>query len=413
MRDKQTPSPTRRSVLASLGALSAATALEGCTGGYLISATSSSPATAPAVPWDVVHVPITGQSLANGDQTQPVVSGSQPFANVMFNTNLMPNPSVNAITLGATTVAWVPLTATLTGNPTAQNAETLGNGFADTVIAMSALTAPLYPGIRTAKQILMSGSGVSGAVYLQICGPTDAPPNGTASFQELLAQVRAAKAFATAANKTYFVPCVVVIHGEFDNYNPAYLTDLLHWQADIQTGIQAITGQTATIPLILAQTCVGDLGSNSSPYAQWQAAVQYPDRFILAGPEYQLPHNAGDPTHLTIHLRAIGERMLGAMVARAYRRVFFRRRHLDAALAQGRHPQRQQGRDRLLRPHATARSRHIVVYGPRQPGLLLLRRDLSRHCLRHHHRPRPGDAHPHPGRRSHARLAHRRLRRSR
>jgi hypothetical protein len=322
MRDKQTPSPTRRSVLASLGALSAATALEGCTGGYLISATSSSPATAPAVPWDVVHVPITGQSLANGDQTQPVVSGSQPFANVMFNTNLMPNPSVNAITLGATTVAWVPLTATLTGNPTAQNAETLGNGFADTVIAMSALTAPLYPGIRTAKQILMSGSGVSGAVYLQICGPTDAPPNGTASVQELLAQVRAAKAFATAANKTYFVPCVVVIHGEFDNYNPAYLTDLLHWQADIQTGIQAITGQTATIPLILAQTCVGDLDSNSSPYAQWQAAVQYPDRFILAGPEYQLPHNAGDPTHLTIHLRAIGERMLGAMVARAYRRVF-------------------------------------------------------------------------------------------
>lgn len=319
MRDKQATSFTRRSVLASLGAFSAATALEGCTGGY---ATALAPAT-PAIPWDVVHVLITGQSLANGDQTQPVVSGSQPFSNVMFNTNLMPNPSVNAITLGASTIAWVPLTATLTGNPNAQNAETLGNGFADSVIADTAVTAPLYPGIRTGKQILMSGSGVSGAVYLQICGPTDAPPNGTASFQELLAQVSAAKSFAAAANKTYFVPCVVVVHGEFDNYNAAYLTDLLHWQADIQAGIQAITGQTNTVPLVLTQTCVGAMVPTCSPYAQWQAAVQYPDRFLLAGPEYQLPHNPpGDPYHLTIHLTAIGERMMGAMVARAYRRVF-------------------------------------------------------------------------------------------
>jgi hypothetical protein len=138
----------------------------------------------------------------------------------------------------------------------------------------------------------------------------------------MMSQVSAAMAIAKTQGKTYYVPCVVVVHGEFDAYNSIYLQNLVSWQKDCQTGIQAITGQTATIPFILTQTCEGVMMPSMSPSEQLQAATQYPATFILAGPEYQIPHNIADANHETIHLAAIGERMMGAMVSRAFRAVF-------------------------------------------------------------------------------------------
>jgi hypothetical protein len=250
----------------------------------------------------------------------------------MFTSSSMNNPSVNAVTRGASKIQLVPLTATQTGNPGAGDNETLGNGFADTVIAKDR-TNPALP-LPTASSLLISGSGLAGNIYQQICGPTDWNASnpfwatggggtlGSPSFQEMMSQVAAAKALAATLGKTYYVPCVVLVHGEFDDYNTAYLQNLVTWQKDCQAGIQAITGQTATIPFILTQTCEGTMTAGVSPTAQLEAAMQYPATHILAGPEYHIPHNIADALHQTIHLTAAGERMLGSMVSRAFRTVF-------------------------------------------------------------------------------------------
>jgi hypothetical protein len=314
-------------------ASAAAAGLLGCSSASSVTTiattTTGTTTTTPTGPvtqyFDYMHILSTGQSLATADQSLPNRTKTQPFSNVMFSSGNDDEPGVNGITLGRTGVTFSPLTATYTGNPTASDYETYGNGMADSVIAATQTAGAIATGATVPRAMIMSCSGIAGYTYAQLAGPTDYAAdhvNGSPSFQEMMSQVRTAKAITAAQGKTYFVPCVVVIHGEFDDYNPAFLQDLINWQKDCQTGIQAITGQTGTIPFLLSQTCCGTSGPGGAAYAQWQVAVLYPDKFILAGPEYQIPHNVPDPTHLTIHLPALGQRMLGAMFSRAFVQQF-------------------------------------------------------------------------------------------
>ena len=177
---------SRREFLAGVMSVAASAMLGGC-GAKLGSAVSSSVEphhprfpvpSAPlpvlhATPYDIFHVPITGQSLATADQSLPILTTSQPFSNIMFADSSMQFAGVDGITLGSSDFAFVPLVATQTSNPDASNYETLGNGFADTVIAATATTMQEYPQVPAAKSLLMSCSGIPGYVYLQLCGPTN------------------------------------------------------------------------------------------------------------------------------------------------------------------------------------------------------------------------------------------------
>jgi hypothetical protein len=180
MKTQLDQSSSRRAFLTGVGSLVAAQLTAGCT--YYptyqgpITPTPTTPTTPVApTPYDIEHILITGQSLSTGLESEPVVSRTEPFQNVMFNTSLMYEPSVNAATLGASNIQFVPLTATLTGNPGASDNETLGNGFADTVVNADRTTSQMLP-LPTAASILVSGSGLSGNVYLQLCGPTGTLP---------------------------------------------------------------------------------------------------------------------------------------------------------------------------------------------------------------------------------------------
>jgi hypothetical protein len=330
---------SRRAFLAGVGSIVAAELSSGC-GTYNAIVSGSTTPTAPSTPaapvaprpYDIEHVLITGQSLSTGLESEPVLSRTQPYQNLMFSSAALRFPSVNAVTLGTSNVQFVPLTATQTDNPGAGDNETFGNGFADSVIHADNTSSQTLP-LPSAKALLISGSGLPGNVYQQLCGPTDwnasnpfwtsaSGNSGSPSFQEMMSQVSSAMAIAKSQGKTYYVPCVVVVHGEFDEYNYSYEQNLVTWQKDCQAGIQAITGQTETIPFILTQTCEGAMTPLLSPTDQLQAAIQYPQSIILAGPEYHLPHNIADALHQTIHLTAVGERMLGAMVSRAFRAMY-------------------------------------------------------------------------------------------
>jgi hypothetical protein len=239
----------------------------------------------------------------------------------------------------------------------------MANGMADSVTQRSIPILSGNPNGIVEHTMIVSNSGIGGSVYLQLCGPTDwtsANPYydgnaaGSPSFREMMAQVTLAKSLAATAGKTYYVPCVLIAHGEFDAYNSAYYANMLTWQSDIQAGIRAITGQENTTPFLVMQTASGEMSSTAAvpnvnghatggpangltaPAAQLQIALDYPDKFVLVAPWCHMPHNdglshvvsagyTGGPytiVELAIHPTAIGQRMAGGYVSKAYERVF-------------------------------------------------------------------------------------------
>jgi hypothetical protein len=273
------------------------------------------------------HILITGQSLSMGYGAGSAISTTDPFANERFS-----GPGgVNAVTNDASGITLVPLTETVLSG----NGETIANGMADSITAAARAVISDNPSGLTSYDCLVSGSGVGGEPYLSICGPTDDPPGGTASYQEFVSQIVTGKALAPSG---YFVPCVSVIHGETDDVNRNnvgqidYLTALLHWQSDLQAAVHANTTQTGTIPFMLAQTSGWPASGFATPWSatrQLAAALQYPSQFVLVCPEYFLPHTSAALTGPIdsygsgdYHLIADGYRWMGEHFGKVFRRVF-------------------------------------------------------------------------------------------
>ncbi len=240
------------------------------------------------------HTLITGQSLSTG-AASTVVSTVQPYNNVMLNTGVRAG--------GVNLTSFVPLVET-TG---AGEGETIASGFAN---LLTESTGGATTGIRT----LASAHGVSGQPYAVLRKGTTAYANG-------MAQVTAGAMLAAAASETYTVRAVTVIHGESDHNggNQNYDQNLLEWQSDYEADVQAITGQTAPVPMFTDQmSSFTALGSTTStiPLQQLAAAAARPDRIFVVAPKYMLAY-VPDGVHLT----GDGERMLGEYYAKAWRRV--------------------------------------------------------------------------------------------
>jgi hypothetical protein len=297
---------------------SAATAfVAGCSGGF--SPDTAGPLFAANA---LFHYIATGQSLAIGVQGGPVLSTTQPFQNVMFTFPNQPfavNDPVtyNAITLGYSGIAFRPLLGGPSVSGEFGTTETIANGFADSLSAE-------FAGYRQ----LLSCSGVSGATYAELAGPTAAPPNGTEPFQEMMSQVSNGFSLAKAAGLSYSVPAMLLIHGEYDAQNNTYNTDLVTWQSDMQNGVNAITGGSAVIPILAAQTQAPAFpigNANTSPYhpgagnlGLLAASIANPELIYVACPEYMMAHHYYmDPTGQTIHMTNDGYRHLGLMMAKA------------------------------------------------------------------------------------------------
>jgi hypothetical protein len=244
---------------------------------------------------DVHHVLIGGQSLSVGYGANPVVSTSQPHDNVMF------APGVRA---GAGPLdAFVPLVETQDG----VLGETIASGMAN--LATELATSGGLPGQR----ILVSAHGSSGTAYAGL-------QKGTPPYAAGMAHAAASAAVATAAGETSIVRAVAVVHGESDHVggNATYDDDLLEWQADYEADIQALTGQTAPVPMFLCQvSSFTQYGQSSSaiPGLQLAAARTRPDRIFVVGPKYIFAYGDG------VHLTAESSRWLGEYYAKVYDRV--------------------------------------------------------------------------------------------
>lgn len=243
---------------------------------------------------DVHHILISGQSLSVGSGSV-VVSTDQPYANVSFNTGVRAG--------SANLTSFIPLVETQQGNL----GETIASGMANLATDLAATSG--FAGHVT----LASGNGVGGTPYSGLA-------QGTAAYANGMAQVQAGVSVATAAGLAYRMRAVTVIHGESDHLgrNMMYADNLLQWQEDYETDIQAATGQTGPIPMMLCQVSSHTAyGTPTSliPTAQLDAARARPDRIFVVGPKYFLTYVDG------VHIDGNSERWLGEYYAKVVHRV--------------------------------------------------------------------------------------------
>lgn len=243
---------------------------------------------------DLHHLLISGQSLSTGSGSD-VVSSTQPFDNVMFDTGVRAG--------GAGLTSFVPLVEAFVGG----EGETIASGFAN---ALTALTGGAGVGVRT----LASAHGVGGQPYTAL-------RKGTVPYANGIAQITAGAAIAQAAGLDSAVRALAIIHGESDHIagNEHYDQDLLEWQSDVQADVRAITGQPHAVPMFTDQvsswTAFGS-ATSSIPLQQLAAARQAPDRIYIVAPKYMLAYLADG-----VHLPGASERHLGELYAKAWRTV--------------------------------------------------------------------------------------------
>ena len=248
------------------------------------------PADAAPVAPALHHVLGTGQSLASGVGGTPPLSTSQPHDNRMFATGVL------AGSTGLT--AFVPLVE--------RNVETMSSSFASQVTKLTRAAGG-------AHDMLVSVHAVGGAPYRLM-------KKGNPAYDVTIAQVTAARAVARASGLAYDVTAITSADGGGDHVdkNTHLSSDLAEWQHDFETDIEALTGQTGTIPLFNTQYSSWTEYAPTSPIplAQLRAHVEHPGKVIVVGPRYAFQYGP-DGVHLTNE----GYRQMGEYYARAYRRV--------------------------------------------------------------------------------------------
>lgn len=237
------------------------------------------------------HVLAAGQSLALGSAGAPVLSTSQPFANVMLDTGLTSD--------GTDAKTFVPLREIAL--------ETMSTSFASLVT--EGIRAP-----ATARHdLLVTVHAVPGQPYVEL-------KKGRPAYTNALRQVEAGSRIAKAFGKAYDVRAVTVVHGESDHVenNASYAANLIEWQLDYEADVRARTGRDALLPMFHTQMSSWTMQNSTTstiPIQQLRAHVEAPGRVILVGPKYHLPYADG------IHLTNDGYRHMGEDYAKAYRRV--------------------------------------------------------------------------------------------
>jgi lysophospholipase L1-like esterase len=236
------------------------------------------------------HVLGTGQSLANGTAGSPALSTSQPYANRMFDTGVLPGAPKGT--------TFVPLVE--------QSVETMSSSFANLVTKLARDSGGSH-------DLLVSAYALGGAPYASM-------KKGTPAYAVTIAQANAAVAIARASGIAYDVTAVTSADGGGDHVakNTHLADDLAQWQQDFETDLRAISGQATPIPLFNTQYSSWTEYDATSPIpiAQLRAHVEHPGKVIVVGPRYPFLYGP-DGVHLTNE----GYRLMGEYYARAYRRV--------------------------------------------------------------------------------------------
>lgn len=242
----------------------------------------------------IIHILSSGQSLSMGDTSQAITL-TAPAANRLLTIQsgmLLTNQ--DATLTGAMVSPFIPMRCAGKEVPAAQMAAQLNANRC--VPADAALLTSCHG--RNGRQI----SSLS---------------KGTLYYNNMMTCVAEASGEANRMGLGYSIPFVDWIQGEADTRAAKgyYYEKLIQLQKDYTADIGAITGNPVEIPILLDQvSSMSNYNVEKSfvPLEQLQASLDFPDKFVLAGPKYWLDYNT-DGTHMT----AAGYARVGSMHRRA------------------------------------------------------------------------------------------------
>lgn len=256
----------------------------------------------------LLHILFNGQSLMRGIASGAPITTQPPAANRLLTLNDGVQLADETGTLTTSMVApFKPLTARSLETPALQTAANINRNRG----------LPANCGLLTSDH----SRGAQGITSLS---------KGTIPYNNSITAATAAKAEADRLGYAYEIPFVGWNQGQHDGGMAAgvYLGHLLQLQADYDADLRAVSGQLNTIPMLLTQMSnwmapAYNRSFSNIPHEQLQAALENPDKFVMAGPQYWLPSNNDG-----IHLPAASYARDGVMVARAARAIIAKQKWL-------------------------------------------------------------------------------------
>lgn len=237
------------------------------------------------------HILSTGQSLATVYYATPALSTTQPYNNLML------SPGVEGIS-----TPLIPLTES--GQGEGGNVETISSGMANSIHAYGNLSSPIVVGLHA-----HSGTAYSGL------------KKGTSWYNKGMTQASVTKTYVEDTLGGVYRPLAVTsIHGESDfsgGLASNYESYLIEWQSDYENDLNALTGRSDTIPLLINQMNSGPTGELAD--AQLNAHINNPGKVILVGPKYQY-HYRSDKLHMDVNTQ---QKQMGEMFAKVMGKVLF------------------------------------------------------------------------------------------
>lgn len=248
---------------------------------------------------DKNHMLFYGQSLSVGAAAGAVLSVAQPYSNITF----QGGPRA----YDGSAYSWGPFKALVEDEVSpapdggTNRKETCCSGAANYATTLAALD-----GIDPASHVILASTAGHGGYRI------DQLESGTAWWAVF--QNHVSEAYALDTN--YACHALCWLQGENDisvsNY-ATYRAKLEALQADAETYVKSVNGQTSPVFLLTYQLSWGIATSSHVADAQLNLA-QNNDKVFLVTPTYHLPY-AGDNVHLT----AVGYKWIGAYFGRAYK----------------------------------------------------------------------------------------------
>ncbi|WJD60568.1 hypothetical protein [Pseudomonas kurunegalensis] len=253
----------------------------------------------------LLHILFNGQSLMRGIGSGAAITTQPPAANRLLTLNDGVQLADETGTLSAGMVApFKPLTARSLESPALQAAANINRNRG----------LPANCGLLTSDH----SRGAQGITSLN---------KGTIPYNNSITAATAAKVEADRLGYGYEIPFVGWNQGQHDGGMAAgvYIGHLLQLQTDYDADLRAVSGQLNTIPMLLTQMSnwtapAYNRSFSNIPHEQLQAALENPEKFVMAGPQYSLPSNTDG-----IHLPAASYARDGVMVARAARAIINKR----------------------------------------------------------------------------------------
>ncbi len=256
------------------------------------------------------HLLFYGQSLSVGATATTILSTSQPYFNVTFNTGPRKDSAANSV---------IPLIEQF-NNPSSDGYDNRGETCCSGAANYASRAMMLENGIAPKDHVIFASTAGHGGYRI------DQLEKGTDWYNFFIEHVSEAKRLN---GEDYKVQVVCWVQGENDATTSmqtpydVYREKLEKLQSDASADIKAITGQADEVKFITYQMSYAARTWEKQALVQLHLCQQS-DKFLMATPMYHMPYAIDN-----IHLTNVGYKWLSAYFGRAYKQLVVDNRKPD------------------------------------------------------------------------------------